>query len=259
MAGSSPQDFLTFVGSYLGLFILIGIYYRVFRWALSSIKKPKLKINRKSNLSGVTTEIKKFFRKNGPHIKEGIRVVAWIAAIVTLGLVIYTTVEVRKTILDVEPDLRVVEVLPFFMGIGGGHSEIGKDRCALYYHYENEIEYFDIEVKIANIGSGVAYDLDVRLSLPGLRYSKIEIEEADGVRKYVGEKWIETVYSWRDNFRFHGIILSPLGGDETIELRVPFEKIGSIENLPESCIITIEDITDKILLNTVVTFHYIQY
>lgn len=258
MAGSSPQDFLTFVGSYLGLFVLIGIYYRVFRWALSSIKKPKLKMTRKSNLLKITMEIKEIFRKRWPQVKESLRVAAWLAAIITAIFVIITTYEVKESILKTEPDLIVVGVYPFLVGPGGGYSEIEKDRCALHYHDENEIDYFHVEVKIANIGSGVAYDLDVKLSLPGLIYSEIEREE-DGARKYVGDKLIEEVYSWRDNFRFRSIILSPLGGDEIIELKVPFEAIGSIENLPSLCMITVTDITEKVLLNKVVTFQYIQH
>lgn len=262
IASSSLQNFLTFVGTYVGLFLLIIIYFLVFNWVISSTKKPKLKIAKKSNFSRISRIIKKakkIFRERWPQVKEGIKVTAWLAAIITAGFVIYTTIEIRESILKTQPDLRVAGIYPFLWGTGAGHSEIGEDGCALYYHNENEIDDFSIEVKIANIGSGVAYGLDVKLSLPGLRYHKMEFEENEGVRKYIDRELIEKIYFWRDNFYFKGITISPLGDEETIELQIPFEAIGSIDNLPSSCVIMIKGIDKTILLSKTVSFDYVQY
>lgn len=50
IAGSSLQDFLTFVGSYLGLFVLIGIYFLAFHLTLSI---PSRSRKRKTPTRGV--------------------------------------------------------------------------------------------------------------------------------------------------------------------------------------------------------------
>ena len=139
----------------------------------------------------------------------------------------------------------------------GGSSSGDESSYIFKYHNEENIQYFKIDVDIINIGSGVAYDLDVKLSLPGLKYSRIE--EDKGVSEYVGGEYRGTTYYWTDNFYFSGIILGPHGGDETIGLNIPFEEIRSIENLPKSCTITVEDITDTILLERTWVFDYTQY
>lgn len=254
MAGSSPQDFLTFVGSYLGLFVLIGIYFKVFHWAISLIKNPKLKMTKKSNPLRMTKKIKNSFKKRWPQIKEGMKITAWVATIIVAIFIITTTYEVRESILRTKPDLRAI-VRPMLMEkTGGGHSGIGDDSCTLYYHDKENIEYLKIDVDIFNIGSGVAYEFDVKLNLPGLKYS--QMEEDGGVSEYVDGDWRGTTYHWTDNFYYSNITLAPQGSKMNLRLNIPFGAIGSIENLPKECIITITDIDEKILLKRTWNLNY---
>lgn len=129
--------------------------------------------------------------------------------------------------------------------IGGGAS-VGEDSCTLYYYNEENIKYLQINVDIFNIGSGVAYDLRVKLSLPGLKYSQMEMDS--GVKQYVDGGLRSTRCDWTDNFHYTGIVLAPQGSKVNLRLDIPFCAIGSIENLPTACIITITDIDKKILL-----------
>ncbi|MBA7614179.1 hypothetical protein ES703_21442 [subsurface metagenome] len=194
---------------------------------------------------------KKFWKM--PSGSKILNVIASLAVIVSSIIVAWAALEVRGVFVMTKPDLRAT-VRPMLMETSGvGQSGIGEDSWTLYYHDEENIEYLYINVDIFNIGSGVAYDLRVKLSLPGLKYSQMEVEEDGGVKQYVDGEWKGTTYSWTDNFYYTGIVLAPQGSKVNLRLDIPFCAIGSIENLPTACIITITDIDKKILLEKTIT------
>lgn len=193
---------------------------------------------------------KKTFCKKSDGIKI-LNIIASIAVIVSSFVVAVVALQVKDVFVLTKPDL-IVTIWPELTGASGGGSGIGEDSCTLYYYNEENIDDFKIFVDIFNIGSGVAYGLRVKLSLPGLKYSQMGVEEDDGVEQYVdGEKI--TRYDWTDNFYYSGIILAPQGSKANLRLNIPFCAIGSIENLPTACIITITDIDKNILLEKTIT------
>jgi hypothetical protein len=195
----------------------------------------------------------KSIMKKWPQIKAFIQVTSWIVTIIAAASVFVVGVSVLKT----QPDLRTSYFSAFLLENGHGSSE-GEDSITMKYLHVENIEYLQIGTKIVNIGSGVAYDINVSFGLFGMKYS----QAADG-------DWIKGYVSGREDFAYSGslenpkfsfgrVILSQNGGNETFMLLIPFSGIGSIDNLPTSCILTVKDITETTLLEKTVTFSYIQ-
>lgn len=191
---------------------------------------------------------KKFWKKS-----DGIKILTVIASIMVIVsslIVIWAAITVGEVFVKTKPDLRVKGWL-VLTGASAGGSSVGEDSCTLYYYNEENIGKLYIYVDIFNIGSGVAYDLRVKLSLPGLKYSQMEMDS--GVKQYVDGRLRSTRCDWADNFHYTGIVLAPQGSKVDLRLGLPFYAIGSIENLPTACIITITDIDKKILLEKTIT------
>jgi len=201
---------------------------------------------------------KKISGKMSSRVERSIQVLAGLLTIITAIIVIFTAIEVKEFIVRTQPDLRIASFDPMVVETGESNS-FGweNDSWVLSYHHEENIQSFEIWIDIVNIGPGVAYDLDVKLGLPGLKYS-LMTENQGGVRLYKGGTQTTTWFSWTDSFHFSISSLSPQGGNETLRLTAPFEAIGSIENLPRSCIITVKDITKTTLLEKTITLSYIQ-
>lgn len=170
----------------------------------------------------------------------------------------YVAWQVKTVVVETMPNLRV-KFWPALHGPSAGVVGIGEDSYTLSYFQEEEekedLEYFDLDIDVINIGSGVAYDLKVEVNLPGLKYSQIK-ENQRGVRQYEEERNTSELWHWTDNFYYTSIILSPEGGKLTLGLNIPYGTIGSIENLPTACTITIKDIDKKILLKRTWDFEY---
>lgn len=174
-----------------------------------------------------------------------------IALVLTIAasiFVIQTAREIREVMVKTVPDLRFdVRLYLRHMGVKGeviGPAWTSEDYCIFCYLEGEDIIDLSVEIKIINVGSGIAYNLSATLALPGLEYNPPTHE--DWAKLWRGGESEVLPYSrLLGYFDFEITALSPQGGTESLEIRIPYRSIGALENLPKEYILEITDVDNR--------------